>query len=505
MDANTEVKPKNKIVAFLLAIVFGIIGFHNFYLGRWKKGFLQFFLVIFTFGAASFITLPWAWIEGLLILIGKYRLHPLPVYDDVQTLENAIEKVVNSKKEMLITGLSLTSMLILVPITYGMILVIAVLFYFLVGGLWNLFTRFFIRTILPLYATVFSSGKKFLIRFSEYSLPSTSSRAEVYKATRKLSMTAIFVLLFAISLIAQSNVPLVAEGEGRNAVICEDGTIEFDAFYCDEYDETVDQVFVLCDADCILESTTVLDRIMEAYLDVRVLAVLMMAPLITVLVGPVIVLKYSSLSIVDKKTRSMSPIGQKANDLTNVTAGFGSVVLFSQTAWTISTASLENGGLFAGTINTFVIFLLTILMLLVFYPLIWLPMLKFTKALESHVMMLDNQLVEKKGIEIHELTYEHNELRIKPSQGQKLGITGTREPESTLETTELEQSMSNDSAEENINTDSHVIEQEQSTDITGPDINAAAQNTDEHGFEWLQYEGENYYRQVGSISEWTKY
>ncbi|MDA1168130.1 MAG: TM2 domain-containing protein [archaeon] len=504
MEEKVEVKSKSKVVAFLLAFLFGMIGIHNFYLGRWKKGFIQFFFVVLTFGAGLFLTIPWAWLEGLLILIGKYKLTQEQKPDDVDIESDDTKEKTNPMKEYFITAGLMVSLLLLVPITSGMILVAAVLFYFIVGGLWNVFTRFFIRTILPLYATVFSSGKKFLIRFSEYRLPATSERIELFKSTRKLSMTAIFVLLFAISLIAQSNVPLVAEGEGRDAVFCADGTFEFDAFFCDEYDESIEQVFVPCNKDCILENTSVIDRIMEAYTDLRVFSILMFAPLITVFVGPVIVLKFSSLSIVDKKTRSMSPIGQKANDLTNVVAGFGSVVLFSQTAWKISTSSIENGGIFEGAVNTATIFIVTVVMLILIYPLIWLPMLKFTKSLESHVVMLDDQLVQKKGIEIHELMYENNELRIVPSHSSTMDFSRTTKIDSAPEHIDQNQSAAEDSVI--VETPEQIaITEDVQTESTVPEVNTVAQKTDDHGFEWLQYNGENYYRQVGSNAEWTKY
>ena len=38
---NTELKNKNKWLAFLLAVILGPLGIHNFYLGRWKRGFIQ--------------------------------------------------------------------------------------------------------------------------------------------------------------------------------------------------------------------------------------------------------------------------------------------------------------------------------------------------------------------------------------------------------------------------------------------------------------------------------
>ena len=56
----------------------------------------------------------------------------------------------------------------------------------------------------------------------------------------------------------------------------------------------------------------------------------------------------------------------------------------------------------------FILFL-TLFLVFFFYPLVWLPMLKFTKSFESHVRLLDDSLVSK-GIEIHNLTYENNEL-----------------------------------------------------------------------------------------------
>ena len=39
----------------------------------------------------------------------------------------------------------------------------------------------------------------------------------------------------------------------------------------------------------------------------------------------------------------------------------------------------------------------------------------------------------------------------------------------------------------------------------GPSIDAIPNNTDEHGFEWIQHKSENYYRKAGSNDEWLKF
>ena len=117
----------------------------------------------------------------------------------------------SSRKEYLIAVLLLLPLLLISIPFFGIPILFAVVFYLFVGGLWNKITRIFIKSVLPLYATIFSGGKKFPIRFSEYTMPPTDTCPELFRATRKLSLTAIFVLFFLISLIAQSNLSMVTE------------------------------------------------------------------------------------------------------------------------------------------------------------------------------------------------------------------------------------------------------------------------------------------------------
>ena len=463
-------------MVFLLAFLLGALGVHNVYIGRWKRGLVQFLLTVLTFGGGLIITLPWAIVESFLILIGKYNLEPVVEPMDAPV---APEQAQSSTREYLLTGLLLTPLLAAIPFTAGLILVAAVAFYFVVGYIWNAITKMFITSVLPIYANVFSGGKKFLIRFSEYQLHPTSTRTELFRATRKMSLTAVFVLVFLISLVAQSNIGMVTEGNIPDAMVCQDGTVDLLGL-CDEGQGGVADA---CGSSCVMENSTAGERIYEAYLSDDILMFMMLSPFLTALVAPVLVLRYSSLSIVDKKTRSMSPIGEKANDLTNVAAGMGSVVLFFQTAWRIANAAVENGNIGQGIMFVGLILLTTVALVLVFYPLIWLPMLRFTKAFEGHVLHLDNTLMQSKGIEIHELTYSDNELRISPvsSPGQ---ATAQHTPASADVLPEP--------------TPEPVVKD-------GPTVDVPAQSTDAHGFEWTVHEGVNFYRRAGSNDPWTKY
>jgi TM2 domain-containing membrane protein YozV len=483
-QVNTGAKDRNKLLAFLLAVILGPLGIHNFYLGRWKRGIIQFGLVLLTFGAGLLITFPWAWAEAFGILIGKYSLGPKkPVDAGSEGEETQIEKnKVSPLKEYLIATILLLPLLALSIPTFGIPLLFAAVFYLIVGGLWNKITKIFIKSVLPLYATIFSGGKKFLIRFSEYTMPPTNTRAELFRATRKLSLTAVFVLFFLISLIAQSNISMVTEGDIPDAVVCDDGTVELYGACDDESDGT------FCDPDCVMNNSSAIDRIMEAYTSAEIALVLLFAPFITVLIAPILVLRFSSLSIVDKDTRSMVPIGQNANDLTKVTAGFGSIVIFFQTALGIATAATEDGNIGEAFYFVFMILLMTVILVLAFYPLIWLPMLKFTKSFDSHVLLLDNSLVKSKGIEVHQLTYDNNELRITP-----VHQTDQSNPPHS------EESIKNQAQPVSLQ---HV--EEPMIDV-GPPIDAVSNNKDEHGFEWIVHNEDNYYRKIDTTEQWMKF
>lgn len=64
---------KSKMAGAVLAFFLGHIGIHNFYLGRTGPGVTQLLLTLLTCGFGLLITIPWAWIDVILILTGGIR------------------------------------------------------------------------------------------------------------------------------------------------------------------------------------------------------------------------------------------------------------------------------------------------------------------------------------------------------------------------------------------------------------------------------------------------
>ncbi|NCG43191.1 MAG: NINE protein [Euryarchaeota archaeon] len=62
---------RSKIVTFLLAFFLGYLGVHNFYLGKTGLGITQLLITVLTFGIGALITVPWAFIEGILALVSS--------------------------------------------------------------------------------------------------------------------------------------------------------------------------------------------------------------------------------------------------------------------------------------------------------------------------------------------------------------------------------------------------------------------------------------------------
>lgn len=183
----------------------------------------------------------------------------------------------------------------------------------------------------------------------------------------------------------------------------------------------------------------------------------------------------------------MSPIGEKASGYTNVIMGAGSVVLFFQTALNIARASTDNGDFIQSLQYIGFILFLTLFLVFIFYPLVWLPMLKFTKSFESHVRLLDESLVKSKGIEIHNLTYENNELRISPVKKESLNVDNSIYPNTKIE-------------------EQHKPLIKTVESIIPPHASAIAQKTDQHGYEWFTtVDGKSWYRIQGTTEEWIEF
>ena len=76
---NIENNAKSKIIAVILALVFGVLGVHNFYLGYFGKAIAQLMLTVLSCGLFSVISGIWAFIEALMILSGSITTDGLGV------------------------------------------------------------------------------------------------------------------------------------------------------------------------------------------------------------------------------------------------------------------------------------------------------------------------------------------------------------------------------------------------------------------------------------------
>lgn len=65
---------RNRVAAGILALLFGTLGIHNFYLGRTSVAIIQLLLTIvgsLLFGVGIVISFIWSFIEAILIFMGK--------------------------------------------------------------------------------------------------------------------------------------------------------------------------------------------------------------------------------------------------------------------------------------------------------------------------------------------------------------------------------------------------------------------------------------------------
>ncbi|BDA64593.1 TM2 domain-containing protein [Actinomyces capricornis] len=73
---GAPVAPKSKVVVFVLAFFLGVLGVHNFYLGRTGKGVAQ---LLITLISAGFLALPvwiWAFIEAICVCAAQPGSYP---------------------------------------------------------------------------------------------------------------------------------------------------------------------------------------------------------------------------------------------------------------------------------------------------------------------------------------------------------------------------------------------------------------------------------------------
>jgi hypothetical protein len=299
---------------------------------------------------------------------------------------------------------------ILSLITFGFWLVYLIFVYFTCGILYRLSHFFFSRIILPFYIRWQAKGDKFLIRFNDHELPDVTQRIQRRNHAGQMSKTAVLLLVFLLAIIAQTNIDTATTGKGIDAYRCPDGSVELYAKGCASLEDP--ELYPICTDGCSSELAAV-DKIQETFFSLNAVMLYVFAPFITAITAPLMVMRHSSLSIVNKKTKSITPIGAKLTDITNAAMGFGSLVIFAKTAYSIAqtAATADESAAFLMYMATGI----TIAMIWLFYPTIWLASAKFAKVHPKLVRDLDARVTLKSGLKTHYLESTDGGLTISPT------------------------------------------------------------------------------------------
>ncbi|MBJ03572.1 MAG: hypothetical protein CMB65_02610, partial [Euryarchaeota archaeon] len=298
------------------------------------------------------------------------------------------------------------------------------------GLLWRLTTRIFLRFVAPIYAKAISQGDKFIIRFSDAGLPELESRRERWNMGGERANGSLLLMVFLISLLSAQYVDMAATGQGMENFECSDGGIvafsyvnDGDEDCADGSDEDVLDP-VMCPGDVCMASPT--ERFSEAFLSAEVLLVLMFAPIVTCVMGPLFAIKDSSLSIVDRETKSINPIGGKLLDMTNAATGFGALVVGGKTLWTMATASGSEFGESVGMV-IMGLFLFGFMFWFFYHP-IWISAVIYTKKHNSYVRRFDDLITSSGRVEFHEVQYDGNKIVIEAADEMTQPSIGPASP-----------------------------------------------------------------------------
>jgi hypothetical protein len=306
-------------------------------------------------------------------------------------------------------------LLILIPMILGLFAFgFFIIMGLIAGVLWRITTRIFLRFVAPIYARTISRGDKFIIRFSNAELPELETRRERWNMAGERTNGSLLLLIFLISILSAQYVDMAATGKGMENYECTDGEVigfigvnDGDKDCADGSDEDVVDP-VPCPGDvCVADPMT---RFLDAFLSFDTLLLLMFAPVITCVMGPLFAIQDSSLSVVDRETKSINPIGGKLLDMTNAATGFGAIVVGGKTMWTLATAS---GGSTASAIGLVIGGLFTLgILFWFFYHSIWISAVIYTKKHNVYVSRFDDLITSSRDIEFHEVRYEENKIII---------------------------------------------------------------------------------------------
>jgi len=277
----------------------------------------------------------------------------------------------------------------------------------IIGFIISLLARIFLRisfVFLPMYIKRQSSKGRFLIRFrnpdSQVEL-SLKQRARVAFSHAWLPFTmSVFILTMAITVRGFED---VASGEGLEFYKCGDGQeILFDYVNdgignCDDGSDESDPN----PSPCYYPECTgdPLDIVGEKVFDDEWMVYWMISPLLAFITAPMLILRESTIAVVDKENRSIIPIGASAYRTLNTVLGFGSFVLLFDTCWSVASVASDSVGDRMG-ILFFMAFLMFILLLMLFH-ILWAYSFFHVKTHVRSLALFEERITQSKEIEIH--------------------------------------------------------------------------------------------------------
>ncbi|MDC1029629.1 hypothetical protein OAR30_03445 [Euryarchaeota archaeon] len=269
-----------------------------------------------------------------------------------------------------------------------------------------LLAKFFMKLIfilLPYYGRRQSTKGRFLIRFKNPVTEVSMNRKK--KARIALSHAWVpfaFCVFIASTLITIQGFEGLATGEGIEFYKCANGQeILFEEigsdFGCDDKSDLSDLNPFSCSyPECVGDP---IDRVSEMIFDGDLLIWVLLSPLVAFLTAPLLIVRESTIAVVDKETRSIVPIGANAYRMLNAVFGFGAFIILTETSWSVAKATSDTLG---GRIEVlmFMLFVVFSIMLLLFHVL-WVYSYLYVKTHIKLLSKFETKLTNSEDIELH--------------------------------------------------------------------------------------------------------
>lgn len=299
-----------------------------------------------------------------------------------------------------IRDIALLLVLVLLPIFlfFGVTLILAVISAGLASLLMPLST-----VLLPFYVRRQKSRGRFLIRFHNPIVELSLNR----RAKARLAMSHAWIpfalcVFIASTAISSQGLSGLETGEGFEFYKCANGEeilySDIGLAGCEDGSDALDPnpqkcLYPECTGDP-------LDRVYERIFGGGPLMIsVMLSPMAAFLTAPLVVLRQSSISVVDKQRRSIVPIGRKAEQMLNAVLGFGALVLLSHSSWSVASAASDS---FMETFSiTLYIMAMTLTLLLSLFHALWFYSYLNLDRHMRHLAYFEQKLISKEVIVLH--------------------------------------------------------------------------------------------------------